>query len=95
MRLVTEDEARLAQIEHAKALTREIERLEQVARTNRVTLEWLADQQERWRAERDKAVAERDAALADARTAWQALWGLLIASALILAFSLAVLAARR
>jgi hypothetical protein len=64
MRLVTEDDARLAQIEHAKSLTREIERLEQLARTRQVTLEWLADQQARWR-------AERDAALEAERWAWR------------------------
>ena len=64
MRLVTEDEARLAQIEHAKALPREIERLEQLARANRVALEWTRDQQARWK-------AERDAALEAERWAWR------------------------
>lgn len=95
MRLVTEDEAKQLQLDYVRSLNREIERLEQVARTNRVALEWTRDQQARWRAERDRAVAERDAALASERTAWQALWGLLIASALLLAFLLAALAARR
>lgn len=88
MRLVTEDEARLAQIEHAKALTREIERLEQVARTNRVALEWLADQQERCRAERDEALAEL-------RYLWRVIWWTVSILAVIVLGLLAALAMRR
>jgi hypothetical protein len=88
MRLVTEDEARLAQIEHAKALTREIERLEQLARTRQVTLEWLADQQARWR-------AERDAARAELRHLWRVIWWTIAGIALVVLGLLAMLAARR
>lgn len=88
MRLVTEDEARLAQIEHAKALTREIERLEQVARINRVTLEWLNDQQA-------KILAERDAARAELRYLWRVIWWTVTGLALIVLGLLAALAMRR
>jgi hypothetical protein len=87
MRLVTEDEARLAQIEHAKALTREIERLEQLARTNRVALEWTRDQQARWK-------AERDAALKSERWAWVFVF-LSIAVSLFLLVALAVVTRSR
>jgi lipopolysaccharide export LptBFGC system permease protein LptF len=88
MRLVTEDEARLAQIEHAQALTREIERLEQVARANRVAMEWLADQQERWR-------AERDAALAELAYLWRVIWWTVAILAVIVLGLLVALAMRR
>ncbi len=88
MRLVTEDEARLAQIEHAKALTREIERLEQLARTRQVTLEWLADQQARMR-------SERDAAREELRFLWRVLWWILAGLVLIALGLLAALWVRR
>lgn len=88
MRLVTEDEARLAQIEHAQALTREIERLEQVARANRVALEWTREQQARWR-------AERDAALADLRYLRRVIWWTMSILAVIVLGLLAALAMRR
>ena len=67
MRLVTEDEARLMSLEHVRALNREVERLEQLARTRQVTLDWYRDQSDRWR-------AEKEAALQSRARAWRYFW---------------------
>ena len=67
MRLVTEDEAKMLQLEHVRRLNREIERLEQLARIRQVTLDWYRDQSDRWR-------AEKEAALQSRARAWRYFW---------------------
>ena len=67
MRLVTEDEAKMLQLEHVRSLNREIERLEHLARTRQVTLDWYRDQSDRWR-------AEKEAALQSRARAWRYFW---------------------
>lgn len=67
MRLVTEDEAKLLQLEHVRSLNREIERLEQLARTRQITLDWYRDNHDRWR-------AEKEAALQSRARAWRYFW---------------------
>lgn len=84
MRLVTEDEAKLLQLEHVRSLNREIERLEQLARTRQVTLDWYRDQSDRWRAEKEAALQSRD-------RAWRFFW-LEFAALLIFVIVLAVIA---
>lgn len=67
MRLVTEDEAKMLQLEHVRRLNREIERLEQLARIRQVTLDWYRDQSDRW-------LAEKEAALQSRARAWRYFW---------------------
>lgn len=67
MRLVTEDEAKMLQLEHVRSLNREIERLEQLARTRQITLDWYRDNHDRWR-------NEREAALKREARAWRYFW---------------------
>ena len=64
VRLVTEDEAKTITLEHVRKLNREIERLEHMAQTREVELDWYRDNQERWR-------SERDAAVVSSRRAWR------------------------
>lgn len=87
MRLVTEDEARLLQLEHVRALNREIERLEQLARTRQVTLDWYRDNHDRWR-------AEKEAARQSQARAWRYFWFAVVVQ-LIFVSLLAVLAVVR
>lgn len=87
MRLVTEDEARQLSLEHVRALNREIERLEQLARTRQVTLDWYRDNHDRWR-------AEKEAALKREARAWRYFWAEFVAL-LIFVFVLVVVWAIR
>ena len=84
MRLVTEDEAKMLSLEHVRRLNREIERLEQLARTRQVTLDWYRDNHDRWR-------AEREAALKREARAWRYYW-FSVVMMLIFALALAVVA---
>lgn len=84
MRLVTEDEAKQLSLEHVRRLNREIERLEQLARTRQITLDFFRDNADRWR-------AEKEAALQSRARAWRYFWFVCIVQVIFVAV-LAVIA---